>query len=121
VTLATSCPKPAKKNKSAKKKRNWLRAYGSKDRADWMKTLRCVVTLRYGTEDDPIDNVHIETGGVSRKADAEKVVPMLRSKHRELHAIGQKTFARKYPWINLEELAAETERLWQAHLNTMGK
>lgn len=133
MTLPNAAPKPPVKEKSPRKRmrksrlnpvnrkrreREFERAYGGSVRSKWVKTLRCIVTLRYGTEDDPIDNVHIETGGVSRKADADKVVPMLRSKHRELHKIGQETFARKYPWVDLEAEAAEVERRWQVILET---
>lgn len=104
-----------------RREREFERAYGGSVRSKWVKTLRCIVTLRYGTEDDPIDNVHIETGGISRKADADKVVPMLRSKHRELHKIGQETFARKYPWVDLEKSAEETEKSWQSHIVSLEK
>jgi hypothetical protein len=55
---------------------------------------------------------HAKGGGIARKADAEFVLPMLRTLHDELHQHGVKTFEAKYR-VSLLALAALTEARWR--------
>ncbi|HEV8448629.1 MAG TPA: hypothetical protein VGQ44_17485 [Gemmatimonadaceae bacterium] len=95
MTLATACPKPAKREKSprkpmkrsriAAKKRNasdFARIYGSKARVRWIKEQDCWWCGRAATEEMPSDNAHTVNGGKSRKADFYTILPLCRAHHR---------------------------------------
>ena len=85
----------------------FLRVYGSVDRAEWIARHRSVVS-----GGGPCVNAHVRTGGVGRKADACWIVPLTWDEHNELHQHGVKTFEAKYS-VNLaalaEQIAAERE------------
>lgn len=108
---------PVRKRNPKRHSREWLRAYGGKERAEWVKRLPCFVCGRMGdwTSDFLNENAHIESGGQSRKADYDKIVPACPHHHREMHRY-IRTFARKYG-INLEQAARDTESRWQASQN----
>jgi hypothetical protein len=117
--LPTSCPKPAKREKQARKpvkrrnqKRysaNWARAYGSPERVEWVNAQPCVGC--FGGE--PRENHHIKTGGKGRKADARFIVTLCAACHDDLHQHGRQRFEERYA-IDLEVEAAATEARWLA-------
>jgi hypothetical protein len=98
---------PVRKRNPKRQRSEFARAYGSKERAEWVRSLRCVVRGCLGAS----ENVHIATGGVSRKADAERIVPMCRLHHTALHGGGQALYEAAWG-INLKDEAARTEKLW---------
>jgi hypothetical protein len=66
------------------------------------------------------ENAHIETGGMSRKEDHTKIVPLCAWHHTQsiatsLHARGKRGFNR-YHGVDLDRLAALTEARWQTYL-----
>lgn len=95
-----------------RKASNFVRAYGSRLRVEWVKGLPCVVpSAIHGGE---IENAHTQNGGAGRKADARYVVPMCRDHHRYLHQHGQEAFQATFV-VNLNAAARRTEIAWQAH------
>jgi hypothetical protein len=129
------CPKPRrKKPKSAYPKRKtplkpggrirpkprplaeFNRIYGGVDRVEWMRVQACLACGRRGF----CDSAHVENGGMGRKADSDKTIPLcgdlwsiVDNCHREFHR-GQETFAAKYS-LDLQQCAAETEAAWREH------
>jgi hypothetical protein len=93
-----------------RKSKNWIRAYGSVERVEWVKQQGCVVCGRI-----PSLNAHTITGGTGRKADAKYIIPLCALDHAVLHIVGRACFEAEYG-INLESLAAEYESRWRAHL-----
>ncbi len=89
----------------------WERAYGSEERVLFIQALPCSVP---GCGNRPCENAHAVNGGMSRKADADTILPLCAEHHLESHR-GVKTFMRKYR-IVLLECAAATDRLWLAYL-----
>jgi len=83
------------------------RAYGPTARRAWMKEQPCLVC--HAT---PSDGHHVEGGGMGRKADASKQVPLCRIHHDECHATGARTFAARYG-LDLQAEAAAAEARWQ--------
>lgn len=95
--------RPANRRRKASE---WARAYGSRERVEFIRYLPCVVCGH-----TPCQNAHIQGGGASRKADATTVIPLCALHHGEQHIVGTDTFARRYN-LDLPALAAETERAW---------
>jgi hypothetical protein len=118
--LETACPKPAPREKRARKpvrrrnkKRysaNWLRAYGSPERAEFVNARPCVGCL---TDERLRENHHIKTGGKGRKADAKFIVALCAACHDDLHQHGRQSLEERYA-IDLEVEAAATEARWLA-------
>lgn len=104
-----------KKRDAERKAREFARAYGSEERCYYVAQLACVVPWcdRRGW----MENAHIETGGVSRKADANKVVPCCAYHHRTgpiaMHW-GIESFQVE-TGVDLEEAARLTEESWQRY------
>lgn len=91
------------------------RAYGSKARVAFVRSLPCVAALSVRWPCFPgAENAHVGTGGRGRKADAARIVPLCPNHHRELHNLGRDEFERRRI-LNLDWHAAETERAWQIH------
>jgi hypothetical protein len=81
----------------------------------------------------PCDNAHIETGGMGRKADYTKIIPLCcmdmnadnspgysRGHHGEMHRLGVGTFLHQYrnpP--DLQKAAEETEARWQSYTQSL--
>lgn len=112
----TGAIKPKKRSAS-----EFQRIYGSRERVEFVKALPCVGCGRdWEHTRVPIDNAHIENGGVGRKADYTKIVPLCSrtapkfSCHDRFHRHGREDLE-MWAGINLETAAAETERLWLAH------
>lgn len=102
-----------KKRNKPRAEREWLRAYGSKQRVRWIAAHGCLACACV-----PSENAHAVTGGIGRKADACFVVPLCATHHRELHAVGVETFERLHaPMLagrTLLQWAARTDAAWRA-------
>jgi hypothetical protein len=102
-----------------RRKSEFSRCYGSAERVEFVRGLPCVICKRVGLS----ENAHVVSGGVSRKADAGKIVPLCSSTfertghHAILHQIGAATFEQLYG-IGLEKAAALTQRRWLSHLES---
>ena len=101
------------KTNAARRRKEWARAYGSKERVAFVKSLPCATC--HATEG--IENAHIRTGGKGRKADYVAIVPLCRSNsygegcHNYLHRVGRASF--EWAWgIDLDAAAAATEKAW---------
>lgn len=114
--------KPLNRVNRKRRQSEFARTYHSKERVEFVKALPCIV-CGHG----PCDNAHIETGGMGRKADYTKIVPLCsmpmdhpwspgypKGHHGEFHRVGRDSFVKSYVHhsIDLEKAAAETERLW---------
>jgi hypothetical protein len=112
-------PMPPRKSRKPRvnrqrKSKNWIRAYGSPERVNWIQRQRCVVW--WGACSSGLcHNHHIITGGKGRKADANRIVPLCRSHHDLLHAKGRQYFEEYYD-LDLDALAKSTDAAWRAHL-----
>ena len=73
--------KPVRRVNRARKAREWKRAYGSKERVEYFKTLPCCLSGRVPTADDPSDNAHCVTGGAGRKGHYTEIIPLSRAMH----------------------------------------
>lgn len=84
---------------------------------EFVKSLPCASCGRTGTY---IDNAHIETGGMSRKADYDKIIPLCGrfapkfSCHVRLHNHGREDLE-LWGGFNLDSCAAATEKAWLNH------
>lgn len=105
-----------------RKAENFRRAYGGKGRVEWIKTQPCIVFARrfrgpfgWGTAQcfGAIENAHTVTGGASRKAGAETVIPLCRWHHSLLHRKGRAAFEDQYG-VSLTYEAARIEQRWQS-------
>ena len=104
----------------ARRKREWDRAYGSKERVQWVRTLPCVACGRVGFS----ENAHVtntdKSGGGSRRAGYQCIAPLcgylwsiLNNCHGALHRLGPASFQLRYH-IDLASCAAATEKAWLA-------
>lgn len=109
---------PVRKSNPARRKREHARAYGPKARIAFVRSLPCIVPG--ASHIGPIENAHIETGGMGRKADASLLVPLCHSHHRLLHSWGVASFQRVF-CLDLAAEAEATEAAWQSHLNGESK
>ncbi len=100
--------------RTAKARRlEWLRAYGSQDRVEFIQRLPSVVSGK-----SPCVNAHVRTGGTGRKADAVWIVPLTSVEHDELHRIGMSSFEGKHG-VNLRALAVQTQEWWRQHVDNI--
>lgn len=83
------------------------RVYGGEARLAWLHRQPCVVS-----GERPVEAAHVVSGGMARKADADRLVPLTPALHRELHAIGRSSFEWKFG-VNLREKAAMIDKRWQ--------
>ena len=102
--------KPVRTVNPERRSAEFVRCYGSEDRVAFVRNSPCVVCGKR-----PCENVHIATGGMGRKGDAETIVPMCSADHHELHSIGVRTFETKHS-ISLYLAAKYTQRTWDAYL-----
>ena len=119
MTLKTACPKPVSpppakprrvKRKNVKRhKREWIRAYHSAERCEFVRSLPCIACGW-----TPSENAHTVGGGMGRKSDYSCVAPLCKAHHQKLHTLGSKTFESNYLFGALEQYAKETEAAWQA-------
>lgn len=100
-----------KKRNPARRKSEFVRTYGSKERVEFVKWLRCSLCRNL-----PCENHHIENGGAGRKASFTKILPLCWNCHRAWHNRGRKGVEEFFPNKDFDALAADTERAWQKHL-----
>lgn len=107
--------RPKKVNR-LRKKREFERAYHSKARVLFVKSLPCAVRCcvyeqAIGTA--ATQNCHIASGGMGRKAAYAEIVPLCSWHHEILHHGGRRLFEKDYR-IDLGVCAAATQLAWQA-------
>ncbi len=107
--------------KRPRPKSETLRIYGPPERREFVKSQPCVACGKQGDS----ENAHIETGGMGRKADFDKIIPLCgtrlefgeKSCHALLHALGRDSFV-DYVWVetgiklDLDQCAADTQNRW---------
>lgn len=63
-----------------------LRVYGPVERRRWVKSLPCIYCVRlsaiFALTGGESHQAHVETGGMGRKADYDRIVPLCASHHR---------------------------------------
>jgi hypothetical protein len=95
---------------------NQARAYEG-PRATFVKTLPCLICAYV-----PSENAHLTNGGLGRKDDASRTVPLcgdFANGHHTEYDTGKKSFRKQYGdvelgGLTLEEHAARVEAFWQA-------
>lgn len=100
-----------KRSNPARKAKAFKRAYGSRARVAFVKSLPCVACGVVGYS----ENAHVTSGGVGRKADASQIVPLCGPHHLHLHAWGIDTWTKHYR-KDLHYFAMDTEQRWQSHI-----
>lgn len=101
---------PVRKVNAARRRREFARAYGSKERVAFVKSLPCIAWRHQCI--GQIENAHVGNGGAGRKADAGNVVPMCKFHHAQLHRMGQKSFESLHG-LSLEHEAILTQGAWE--------
>lgn len=104
----------------ARRTREWVRTYGSKERVEWVKAQPCVVPYCHHF---PSENAHVgpKGKGVGRKADADQIAPLCHYHHYLLHTKGPLYFA-GYTGVSpamLLQAAEATEVGWKAYCGEM--
>lgn len=87
---------------------NWLRAYGSEERVEWVRRQPSFISGKH-----PCVNAHTRTGGMSRKADSSTIIPITDEEHQLVHQHGWSHFGLTQE--KLDEMAAIVERAWQVY------
>lgn len=114
----SSITKPSKRiKKRPRSKKEFARIYGSKERVEFVKSLPCSACGIVGYS----ENAHIETGGMGRKSDYTKIIPLCGPHplkwahspgcHHLCHTWGREGFER-IRHIDLGRLADYTEKRW---------
>lgn len=88
--------------------------YGPAGYGDWLRSLACVVT---GCTDDRIECAHVKSRGAG--GDWTSTVPMCRTHHSSLHALGTLTFQRRHG-LDLSDLASVHQLRWRAFAGGQG-
>ena len=99
------------KRSHARKRAEWLRAYHSEARVEWMRQQPCS-----GCGRGPCETHHITTGGVGRKADYHLTIPLCAGCHRAWHQLGWVTVCREWDLNPLTE-ARRIQALWRETLD----
>lgn len=109
------------RRKTATAKRNPARLartravqYGPAGYGDWLRSLACVVT---GCRDERIECAHVRSRGAG--GDWTSTVPMCRTHHSSLHALGTLTFQRRHG-LDLSDLASVHQLRWRAFAGGQG-
>ena len=98
---------PVNRFNLARRRREFVRAYGSKERVAFVGALQCCLPdCRTGSI-----AAHIGNGGMGRKADAQFVVPACPACHADLHqyGIGSDLYS------SLLRIAQDTQTAWERH------
>lgn len=117
-----SLPKPRKqiarsrvrKSNPKRRKSEFVRCYGSKQRVEFVNALGCIcrTTRCLGQK---VDNHHIRTDGMRRKAGYDQIVPLCRFHHILLHnTTMHRTAFENCFGLDLAQCARDTEQAWQA-------
>lgn len=91
-----------------RRRRLFLRAYGSEERVAWIRRQPCAVPgcgWRHGCH-----NAHVLSKGAGGTAD--DVVPLCGLHHHQQHQLGAQTFEERHG-VDLCDLAAEYARRWR--------
>lgn len=112
---------PGSRSSPERRERSLIRAHGTPEFREWIKSQGCVVCGRV-----PSDAAHLKSGGTGRKDDVAGTVPLCStivargySGHHDEYdgrqrAGGKRAFLAKYPHLDLPALAAEIRRAWLA-------
>jgi len=113
--------KPIKRTrirKHPRKPSEFARIYGSKERVEWVRRLRCVYCeMIYGEgsyDDAESYNAHTENGGTGYKAGYKTIVPLCGS-HHSAYDDHRPPLASYFIRQKLKAAAAEIQRKWEAH------
>lgn len=108
----------------ARQDKNFTRAYGSLDRVEFVNAKPCGACGVRGFTVNAHCPPTIEAGGTGYKADAKWIAPLCGDRlNAGLFVLGchnlydehPETFARLYPKLDVQALAADTERRWLEH------
>lgn len=88
--------------------------YGPAGYGDWLRSLACVVP---GCRDERIECAHVRSRGAG--GTWEDQVPLCTVHHSEQHALGVRTFARRYG-LDLADLAAAHALRWRSFAGGAG-
>ena len=107
-------PRRVKRVNKKRKASEFARCYHSKERVEWVKSMRCILRTPFCT--GPSENAHTVGGGAGRKADYATIIPLCNAHHRDLHTLGIRSFVRTYMdgYNTLPALADAVEKLWLA-------
>ena len=109
-----------KPRNAVRRAKNHERAYGGETRLKWIAAQGCLVeTSSVSDCAGDVANHHVKSGGTSRKADAEFIVPLCHAHHTELHGRGRRTFEWRHG-LNLREEAVKIEKRWQSRHREQG-
>lgn len=111
---------PVKRRNVKRHKTEWARAYGSVERVEWVKGLRCAgCGLRNNSE-----NAHTVNGGRGRKANYDTIAPLCgdmpwlsRDGCHTKYDEHRSPFRKELNRSRIKRAAAETERAWQEYVN----
>lgn len=107
--LTRGKPLPSRSKDGAKRARVRRRQFGSDEFMDWLHALRCAVP---GCVVWKVEAAHARSRGAG--GTAADILPLCggpAGHHAEQHAIGVRTFERKYGF-SMREAAARTQREW---------
>ena len=118
--LAKKTRTPVKRVNVKRKAKEFARCYGSVDRVEFVKSLRCSACGRVGRS----ENAHVlGNGGAGRKGHFTTIAPLCGSAFASLgcHQMFDEysdTFEEMYPLFSAEAEAARTQAYWQAHVGS---
>jgi len=96
--------------------KEFARTYGGKARVAWVKQLGCCIC-----KVKPADNAHLPSrSGMGRKGDADRIVPLCRLHHQELHEQGQALVEARHG-IDLSVWADAITIAWERKQNESGQ
>lgn len=130
-TISKPSGSPRKQPKKKRTKSEKERIYGPPGYVEWIHDQPCIACGVVGFS----EVAHIRTGGLSRKDDWIRTVPLCASHpirvnerfvnelfpghHRVLHHLGRQPFERYYA-LNLDTCAAETQLAWSSRIQEIG-
>ena len=102
--------------RKARREREWARAYGSRERVEFVQAMGCLVCGWKTQRPRPggthtIENAHTVTGGAGRKADASTIINLCWRCH-DAYDNAKQTFPATHGFDPAEE-AARVERMWR--------
>lgn len=116
VAAVRNWVKPGIKPRNVKRyAKNWLRAYGSPERVEWINAMPCCWC---GVEGHT-QNAHTVGGGGSRKANAETIAPLCHAGANDCHGQYDRhegPFALESVRASIRQHAEYTEYAWRARL-----
>lgn len=98
---------------SARRQKEWARAYHSEERVRWVKHHPCLVCGR-----TPSENAHTRSGGMGRKADADTIAPLCHEHHHEYD--NHKATFEDTHGLDLKAEAKALDERWTRYREEMG-